>query len=176
MNVLLIPAMGFVVLGIAFGALFAKLISRERISGFSDDSDELFSATRYRAMERLLSQDDYTFLRSQSGWNRRREKNFRKTRAGIVHAYVQQLFEDFNKICKAIKVLIVTSEVDRPDLAGLLMKHKFLFAVGMISVECKLTQYGFGWRSVDAQDLMGTLESMRAHLQSFAAIAQPTEA
>jgi hypothetical protein len=56
------------------------------------------------------------------------------------------------------------------------MKQKFLFAVGMISVECKLTLYGFGWRSMDAQGLMHTLESMRGRLQSFAAIAQPTEA
>lgn len=127
-------------------------------------------------MDRLLRGEDQHFLRMQPGWNGRKEKNLRKARIGILRAYVHQLAADFNKICKAIKLLMVTSEVDRPDLAGLLMKQKFLLVVGMISVEFKLTLYGFGWRSVDVQDLMGTLETMRSHVQSFAALAQTTEA
>ena len=175
MNILLIPAAGFILLGLAFGALFARLISRDRISGFPDDSDELFSQARYRTMDRLLSEEDQNFLRSQPGWNRRKEKNFRKARMRILRAYVHQLATDFNKICRAIKSLIVTSKVDRPDLAGLLMKQRFLFAVRMISVEFKLTLYGFGWKSVDVQDVMRTLETMRSHVQSFAALAQPNE-
>ena len=175
MNLLLIPAACFILLGIAFGALFAKLISRDRTSGFADESAELFSQARYRAMDRLLSQDDQAFLRSQPGWNQRKEKNFRKARVRTFRGYVQQLSDDFNRICKAVKFLIATSEVDRPDLAGLLMKRKFLFAVGMISVEFKLTLYGFGWSCVDVHTLMRTLETMRSHVQSFAAIAQPIE-
>jgi hypothetical protein len=176
MNLLLIPAAGLLLLGLAFIALFARLISRDRISGFPDDSDELFSHARYRAMDRLLSEENQNFLRLQPGWNRRKEKIFRKARTRIFRAYVQQLSADFNKICKAIKLLMVTSEVDRPDLSGLLMKQKFLFVVGMISVELKLLLYGFGWSCVDVHDLMRTLETMRSHVQSFAAIAQPTEA
>jgi hypothetical protein len=176
MNLLLIPAAGLLLLSFAFVGLFARLFSRDRISRFPDDADEMFSFARYRAMDRLLSEDDQNFLRSQPGWNRRKEKNFRKARVKILRAYAHQLAADFHKISKAIKLLMVTSEVDRPDLAGLLMKQKFLFVVGMISVEFKLTLYGFGWRSVDVRDLMRTLEAMRSHVQSFAAIAQPTEA
>ena len=173
MNLLLIPAAAFILLGIAFSALFARLVSRDRVNRFPDDSDEIFSLARYRAMDRLLSEEDQNFLRMQPGWNRRKEKNFRKARIGILREYVHQLAADFNKICKAIKLLMVTSEVDRPDLAGLLMKQKFLFVVGMISVEFKLTLYGFGWRSVDVQDLMRTLQTMRSHVQSFAALLRP---
>jgi hypothetical protein len=175
MSVLFIPAAFFILLGVAFGALFATLISRDRINGFPDVSDEIFSQARYRAMDRLLGEEDQNFLRSQAGWNRLKEKNFRKARIRILRGYVQQLADDFNKICKAIKFLIVSSAVDRPDLAGLLMKQRFLFASGMISVEFKLILYGFGWSSVDVHDLMRTLETMRGHLQTFAAIAQPTE-
>lgn len=176
MNVLLIPAAGLILLGLAFGALFARLISRDRNNRFQDDSDGMFSLARYRAMDRLLSEEDQNFLRLQPGWNRRKEKNFRKARIGIFRGYLQQLSDDFNKICRAIKLLAVTSEVDRPDLAGLLMKQKFLFAVGMISVEFKLTLYGFGWSDLDVRDLTRTLETMRSRLQSFAASAQPSEA
>ena len=66
--------------------------------------------------------------------------------------------------------------MDGSDLAGLLMKQQFLFAVGMISVEFKLLLYGCGWRRVDVNDLLRTLETMRRRLQSFAAFAQPAEA
>lgn len=176
MNVLLIPSVGFILLGIAFSVVFGRLISRERTNGFPDESDEIFSTARYRAMDRLLNEGDRNFLRSQPGWNRLKEKSFRVTRIRIFRGYVHQLSDDFNKICKAIKVLMVTSEVDRPDLAGLLMKQKFLFAFGMVSVEFKLVLYQFGWSIVDVPDLMKTLESMRCQLQSFAAIARPNEA
>jgi hypothetical protein len=176
MNLLLIPAAGLLLLGFAFVGLLARLLSRDRISRFPGEADEIFSQARYHTMDRLLSEDDQNFLRSQPGWNRRKERRFRKARSKILRAYVHQLAADFNKICKAIRSIMVTSEVDRPDLAGLLMKQKFLFVVGMISVEFKLTLYGFDWRSVDVRDLMRTLEAMRSHVQAFAAIAQLTEA
>ncbi len=176
MNVLLIPSVGFILLGIAFAVVFVRLLSRERTDGFPDESDEIYSAARYRAMDRLLNEQDQNFLRSQPGWNRRKEKSFRVARIRIFRGYVHQLSDDFNNICKAIKLLIVTSEVDRPDLAGLLMKQKFLFAFGVISVEFKLALYEFGWSIVDVPDLLRTLEAMRRQLQSFAAIARPNEA
>lgn len=122
MNVLLIPAAVFLLLAIAFAWLFAKLISRDRTIGFPDDSDEIFSPTRYRVMELLLNDADRDYLCSQPGWNDRKERRYRKARIKIFRGYVHQLSDDFNKICKAIKILIVASEVDRPDLAGLLMK------------------------------------------------------
>jgi len=85
--------------------------------------------------------------------------------------------DDFYKICKTIKLLMVTSEIDRPDLAGVLMKQQFRFALGMGLVEFKLTLYGLGWRgvSVDVKHVLGSLDTMRAQLQSLAGIAQPAE-
>jgi len=176
MNVLLIPAAVFLLLAIAFAWLFAKLISRDRTTGFPDDSDEIFSPTRYRVMERLLNEADRDFLRSQPGWNDRKERRYRKARIKIFRGYVHQLSDDFNKICKAIKILIVASEVDRPDLAGLLMKQKFLFAFRMISVELKLSLYGLGWSGVNHHYLMQSLEAMRSQLHAFAAVAQASQA
>lgn len=176
MNVLLIPAAVFLLLAIAFASLFAKLISRDCTTGFPDDSDEIFSPARYRAMDRLLNEADQNFLRSQPGWNTRKERRYRTARIRIFRGYVHQLSDDFNKICKAIKVLIVASEVDRPDLAGLLMKQKFLFAFRMISVELKLSLYGLGWSGVNVCYLMQSLEAMRSQLQSFAAVAQASQA
>jgi hypothetical protein len=179
MDVVFIAAAAcFLLLGIAFGVLVVRLISRDRIDGVSDHvSGEIFSPGRYRAIERLLDQTDQNFLHSQSGWNRRMEKNFRKARIKICRGYLRQLSDDFNKICKAIKLLMVTSEIDRPDLAGVLMKQQFRFALGMGLVEFKLTLYGLGWRgvSVDVKHVLGSLDTMRAQLQSLAEIAQPAE-
>jgi hypothetical protein len=176
MNVLLIPAAGLLLLAIAFASLFARLISRDRTTGFPDDSEEVFSPAKYRVLERLLNEADQNFLRSQPGWNERKERTYRKTRIKMFRGYLHQLSDDFNKVCKAIKVLIVTSAVDRPDLAGLLMKQKFLFAVGMISVEFKLSLYGLGWSGSNLRYLMQSLEAMRSQLQAFAAVAQASQA
>lgn len=55
MNLLLIPAAAFILLGIAFSTLFARRVSRDRVNRFPDESDEIFSLARYRAMDRLLS-------------------------------------------------------------------------------------------------------------------------
>jgi hypothetical protein len=64
MNVLLIPAGVLMVLTIAFATLFTRMIFRDRIIGFPDDSEGMFSPARYRVIDRLLGGADESFLRS----------------------------------------------------------------------------------------------------------------
>jgi hypothetical protein len=76
-------------------------------------------------MERLLAEADQKLVASLD--DRRMARKFRKVRVKIFRGYMMQLSEDFNRICKAIKLLMVTSQVDRPDLAGILMKQQLIF-------------------------------------------------
>ena len=87
-----------------------------------------------------------------------------------------QLSEDFNRICKAIKWRLVTSQADRPDLAGFLMKQQLIFVFAMMSVELKLVLYGFGWSNVDVYRLRRSVDEACARLRSLAAIAEPSVA
>jgi hypothetical protein len=167
-------AAGFMVLAIGFGVVFARLISRDRLVAFSDDWEDVVSPTRYRPMERLLEETDQQLVAAMG--DRKMEQEFRRVRVRIFRGFMQQVSDDFNRICKAIKLLMVTSQTDRPDLSGFLMKQQLVFAFAMMSMEVKLTLYGFGGNIVDARALTRSFDQVRAQLQTLAAIVEPAAA
>lgn len=161
-------------LAAGFGVLFARLTSHDRQNHPREEWEGLFSLSRYKAMERLLDETDRQFLRSHPKFDRQEDKKFRARRVKLFRGYMHQLSEDFNRICKALKLLMVQSRIDRPDLAGLLLKQQFIFSLAMMAVEVKLILYGFGWAGVDVKTLMEPLTTVRAQLQALAAIADPS--
>ncbi len=170
----IVATLVFICLAGGFGVLFARLTSRDRLTLPPEEWEGIFSPSRYKAMERLLDDTDRQFLSSHPKFNKDREKKFRAVRVKIFRGYMQQLSEDFGRICKAVKVLMVHSQVDRPDLAGLLLKQQFTFSLAMMQVEIKLMLYGVGWAGVDAKALLEPLANVRTQLQSLAAIAEPS--
>ena len=161
-------------LAAGFGVVFARLTSRDRLCLPREEWEGIFSQAPYNTMERLLDEVDREFLRPQSGFNQVPEKKFRAARLKIFRGYMLQLTEDFNRISKALKILLVEAPTDRPDLAGLLLKQRFTFTCAMMVVEVKLILYGFGWAGVDAKALLAPLGEVRSQLQSLAAIVQPS--
>jgi|SRR5579872_705821 len=170
----LVAAVIFVVLAAGFGILFARLAAGDRLSLPPEDWEGIFSPSRYKAMERLLDEADERFLRGRQNFNRQGDKKFRRMRVKIFRGYMQQLSEDFARICKTLKVLMVESKADRHDLAGIIMKQQFTFTFLMMIVEVKLMLYGLGWARVDAQALLQPLAALRSQLQMVAAIADPS--
>jgi hypothetical protein len=164
----------FICLAGGFGVLFARLTSRDRLTVPPEEWEGIFSPSRYKAMERLLDETDRQFLSSYPKFNSGGEKKFRAVRVKIFRGYMQQLSEDFGRICKAVKVLMVHSQVDRPDLAGVLLKQQFTFSIAMMQVEVKLILYSAGWAGVDVKALLEPLANVRSQLQSLAAIADPS--
>jgi hypothetical protein len=168
---------GLILLIAGFAVLFAKVLSRQDDSiSAADVLEKPFSPERYRAMERVLAKADENFVSSHPECSGRMKKSFRKMRIAIFRSYVRLLSEDFNRICKAIRVHMITSGVDRSELAGILMKQQFRFAVGIMYVEYRLTLYSFGWKGVDASGLVHSLDAMRAQLQTLSALAAPAAA
>ena len=92
--------------------------------------DEL-SVERYRPMLRLLDSRDLDFLKSQPGFTPSMAEKLRKQRCQVFRGYLRCLCADFSRICAAIKLLMLHSRRDRPDLAGILVRNQMLFAVGM---------------------------------------------
>ncbi|SRR5579864_1008085 len=168
--VLFAAALLLVLLGVAFGMLFAKLLSRERAVPATEDWEDVFSPGRYKAMERLLEETDYQYLSATSGDNKKLQKRLRNQRVRIFGSYVICLSQDFTRICNAIKKVMVDSQVDRPDLAGLLMKQHFLFTVTVLAIEFRLVLYNFGLGAPDGRSLVQTLETMCAQLQTLSLV------
>lgn len=173
--IMLLVTLIFLLLAGGFAVLFRRLTSRDRTSMPLplEDWEGIFSPSRYKAMERLLDQTDHDFLRSQPGATRRMERKLRRTRVTLFRAYMHQLSSDFHSICKALKILMIHSEVERNDLAGLILKQQFQFAVTMMSTEVQLVLYSLGWAGVDTQELLEPLSAVRAQLQALAKIANP---
>jgi len=164
-----VPAAGFVLLVI-------RLTARDRTSLPlpMEEWEGIFSPSRYRAMERLLDDTDQEFLHKHPGVNRAIEKRFRRARVKLFRSYMHQLSEDFHRICKALKILMVHSAVERNDLAGLILKQQFQFTWTMMTTEVYLVLYSMGWAHVDTESLLAPLVTVRTRLQAMAAIADPS--
>jgi hypothetical protein len=164
--VLLVATAACILLAAGFVFVFTRLIFSDNIPAFSDDSENILSARRYQEMERLLN---VRLSLQQDGST----VQLRNDRIRIFRCYTHQLFNDFDRISMALKVIMDNSQVDRPDLAGVLMKQQFLFTLRIMAVEFKMIQFRFGWSGVSIETLRDSLRLLSAQLRDLAAIAQP---
>ena len=134
--------------------------------------DEL-SVESYRPMVRLLDGEDLAFLRSQPGFTPQMAANLRVQRCQIFRGYLRCLNADFSRICGAIKVLMVQSRSDRPDLAAALLRSQANFACGMAIVHFRLFLYRYGVGTVDVSSLMRIFDGMRLELRSLVPATLP---
>ena len=126
------------------------------------------SLERYRPMMRLLDERDLEFLRSQPGFTPRMAAKLRAQRCQIFRGYLRGLEADFRRVCTAVKVLMLQSELDRPDLASVLVRHQAAFALGVALVNVRLILYRWGLGGVDVSGLVRTFDAMRLELRSLA--------
>ncbi len=132
----------------------------------TDWIDEL-SVDRYRPMMRLLDESDLEFLRSQPGFTPRMAARLRARRCQVFRGYLRHLNADFHRVCTAVKVLMLQSKRDRPDLAAVLVRQQALFALGMAMVEARLFLYRWDLCTVDVRALVQTFDVMRLELRNM---------
>ncbi len=176
MYVVVIASVVAILLGAAFTALLRRLASADRLNPLPDEPPDVFSPEWDRRLQRLLGQVDQRFPELHPVGNPRSDRESRKLRVRIFRGYMLQLFDESRRILRALKLVIITSEADRSDLASAVFKLQILFAVSALSVEVKLALYGIGWVGIDASSLTGSLSAIRAQLQSSVALAQPAQA
>src|SRR5271157_1155753 len=85
--------------------------------------DEL-SIERYRPMMHLLDGGDVEFLRSQPGFTPGMAAKLRIERCQVFRGYLRCLHTDFQRVCAALKLLMLHSRYDRPDLASVLRSEE----------------------------------------------------
>jgi hypothetical protein len=141
-------------------------MSPKHLSVTLDWLEEL-SPERYKPMLRLLDPQDLDFLRSQPGFTRKMEGGFRRQRCKIFRSYLGQLNGDFQQVCMALKIVMVQSNADRPDLAATLLRQQVWFKVGMLTVHLRLLLYGCGIGTVEVGSLLKLFDGMRLELRSL---------
>ena len=124
------------------------------------------SGDRYRPMLRLADGTDLEFLRMQPGFNGRMAAKLRQQRYQIFKGYLQSLQVDFGRAVVALKVLMLHSREDRPDLAVVLLRHQLAFGWGMVSARAHLFLYRCGIGSVDVRSLVRVFEAVQTELRN----------
>jgi hypothetical protein len=177
MNLIVLSATGlFVLLGIAFIALFRQLASGKGSLETTGDLENIFVPSRYKPMERLLEPADQRFLASHPGYNRGMARRFRANRVEIFRGYARCLGRDFARVSNALKVLMIHAPADRSALVGMLVKQRLMFSMNMMSLEMRLTMHSFGFSAptVDVRSLVEALDAMCAQVRALSAVAQPS--
>ena len=134
--------------------------------------DEL-SIERYQPMMRLLDVRDLHFLRTQPGYTQQMVRNLRTQRCQIFNGYLRCLSADFAQVCSALRVFMVESRHDRPDLASALIRSQVQFACGLVSVRIRVFLYRWGLCSIDVRGLVQIFDGMRLELRSLVPVAVP---
>lgn len=152
-----------------------RLVSVTQVRGVDPDWIWKFSIETYRPMERLLSEDDIRFLRRQPGYVPGMERALRAQRRRIFRAYLRDLGRDFNRLHLTLRLLVLQSTEDHPELAKALVKQKLIFFTALTAVHLRLQLRAWGIGSVDVRGLVEMLEQLRAELQRLMPlpVAQP---
>ena len=130
--------------------------------------NEDLAIERYRPMLRLLDRSDMDFLRAQPGFRPEFATRLRRSRGQLFGQYLQSLEIDFGHTCTAIKMLMVQSHRDRPDLASALARSQAAFVYRLIIVRFQLLRYRYGVGTVDVAGLLNLFQGMRIELHALA--------
>lgn len=152
---------------VAIAFLFRKLSSPGSSLPVTAEWIEALSLDHYRPMMRLLDGEDIAFLRSQPGFTPAMAKNLRAQRCRVFRGYLGCLSADFGRVCTALKLVMLHSGLDRPDLASVLVHHQLMFACGVLLVQVRLFLYRWGIGTVDATSLVGLFDLMRVELRNM---------
>ncbi len=133
----------------------------------TDSSIHELSFDRYRAMVHLLDQDDFRFLQAQPGCTPEMVRILRAQRYRIFRGYLRSLEADFKRTSMALKILMVQSRCDRPDLATRLLRSQVGFAYGMVLVRMRAVLYSLGLGTVDVKPLLGLFGALRSETHAL---------
>ncbi|MBM3814842.1 MAG: hypothetical protein FJW20_24720 [Acidimicrobiia bacterium] len=165
MNSFVMAGLSALMLGAAFWVLFRKVLSPARgqieIRRLRD-----FSAAQYRPMTRLLSEEDFLFLRRQPGYEAGIEKRLRAQRRRVFRAYLDSLTEEFQALHRAVRALIVNAPVDQPGLASAIVKQSLYFHFALAAIEFRLMLHVVGIGGVQV-DVAPVVESVRQMQDQF---------
>jgi len=159
-----------VLVGLVFAFLLRKATARGRFPDVTPEWISELGTARYRPMERLLREDDYHFLRSQPGADAKMIRRLRAERRQIFRGYLRCLQRDFMRVSDALRMLMLTSHEDRPDLAAALLKQRVAFTVGVTVVRLRIAMRATDWAADDIRELIGALDTVRHQFQQLASV------
>jgi hypothetical protein len=165
------------ILGACILGLFLPILRwvcrRAAVEEITPEWLESFSVAAYYPMEGLLSDEDFTFLSRQPGFDISLYKKLRRERLHIFHQYLVRLILDFNRLHAVARLILSRSTHDQSDAVGQLMVLKLRFSLAVFQAECSYFLCQLGFRVLATRRLIAALEDMRLQL---AVLSQPQAA
>ena len=163
-SILFIPASAALMFGIAF--LLVRRFTARVVSAEALSQADRAPLQHLRRMERLLSSADFEFARAH-GLSQERLRRLRADRRRIYRLYLRDLIAEFNAVAQTLRLLLVTSAGDRPDLAGELSRQRFAFYRALAITQVQLALHACGFDQSLSLDMVNVVEGLRASLQQF---------
>jgi hypothetical protein len=129
---------------------------------------QLIDVARYQPMQRLLSSRDLALVAG----DKELTKLLRSQRHKAFRDYLRCLTKDFGALLGGVRLVMVQSSVDRPELAALLYKSEWNFTVSLCKIEARLLLYRAG---IGNPDLSGLLNQLQTLAQIQAPALQPSQ-
>lgn len=114
-------------------------------------------AGRYRPLLRLLGEEDFGFVAG----NPKLLRALRTERRKLFRTYLSCLTKEYGRLLAGIRLVMVQSRVDRPDLARALAKNRVLFAFAICRIEYRLAMQSFGLGKVDISGVVEAFDRLR---------------
>jgi hypothetical protein len=122
---------------------------------------------RYLPMLRLLADNDLEPLSK----NQALLKRVRTERRRLFRTYLAYLTKDYARLLGGLRLAMVKSGVDRPDLAKALAKNRTLFTIAVCKVQYRLALHALGIGKVDVSGLVAAFDTMRTQVAAFQSVA-----
>ena len=127
-------------------------------------------AGRYRPMLRLMAEDDFDFLAG----NPKLLRSLRTERRKLFRNYLTSLTREYGRLLAGIRLVMVQSRVDRPDLVRALAKNRMLFTLAICRIEYRLAMQSLGLGRVDISGVVEAFDRLRESAVALQAL--PTAA
>ncbi len=144
-----------------------KLWRQSKVLDCAWDWIDLQAEERYAPMLRLLSEDDYEYLRSQPGYDPKVCRRLRGERCKLFREYLRSLRREFNGIQRAVQLLAIQSSQDETPLLVSLLHQQWAFSVLLSRVELRLFLFRMGWSGIDVRPLINSFDSLCDEVQKL---------
>jgi hypothetical protein len=160
---LVLPALALIAASILACRRIAVL---QRSSTRALDWNAELEVDRYRPMLRLLGDEDLRFLRAQPGATPVMVARLQQRRCQLFRAYLRSLEHDFRQASHALILVLIQSQIDRPDLIPALIGSQVKFALGVFQLRCRLLLYRWDVAQEPVARLVDLFEGLQSELRS----------
>ncbi|HMF74324.1 MAG TPA: hypothetical protein VK604_01550 [Bryobacteraceae bacterium] len=154
--------------------VLTRLLKGCRIEEINAEWLENFSAALYYPMEGLLSDEDFTFLSRQPGFDASLYRKLRRDRLRIFRQYFLRLIRDFNRLHSVGRALLAETKEDHSELILKMILLKARFSLSVLCVEANYWWCFVRFRPLVVRSLISSLEEMNAHLHSLGRVPAPS--